>query len=256
MEYTSPLQPAETGRLDGIAWCLWLPDEAIAPQHADPVPAVIILHGAGSRKENHADFARAATAYGFAALTFDNRGHGETEGDLGASVIDDLGALARMLAERPEIDGERIAVRGSSMGGLMALHLGASSASVHAVVAICPAAEWMIAEDVQRVADGKQPREGSALREMRIDARSLLEWLDSNDVERAAERLGSKPLMLVHARGDEVVPPSNSERLYEIAGEPKRLLMLEGGDHRSAQHDSEVQGETLTWLSRALGGSR
>src|SRR3954470_15412016 len=166
MEYASPLQPAETGRSNGIAWCLWLPDEAIRPDRGDPVPAVMILHGAGSRKENHADFARAATAYGFAALTFDNRGHGETEGDLGASVIDDLGGLARMLAERPDVNAERIGVRGSSMGGLMALHLGASSPSVHAVIAICPAAEWMIAEDVQRVADGKPPREGSAIREM------------------------------------------------------------------------------------------
>ena len=70
--------PAETGRLDGIAWCLWLP-----PGRRARVPAVMILHGAGSRKENHADFARAATRHGFVALTFDNRGHGETEGDLG-----------------------------------------------------------------------------------------------------------------------------------------------------------------------------
>ena len=64
----------------------------------------VILHGAGSRKENHADFARAATAYGFAALTSDNRGHGETEGDLNAAVIDDLGELAGMLAARPEVE--------------------------------------------------------------------------------------------------------------------------------------------------------
>jgi fermentation-respiration switch protein FrsA (DUF1100 family) len=252
MEYRSPLQPAETGRLDGIAWCLWLPDEALGP-HAVPVPAVIVLHGAGSRKENHADFARATTAYGLAALTFDNRGHGETEGPLSASVIDDLGALAEMLADRPEVDGAGIGARGSSMGGLMALHLAASSPRVGAVVAICPAAEWMLAEDVQRVADGRPPPPGSALAEMRIDPRSLLDWLDANDVERAVEQLGEKPLMLVHARGDEVVPPSHSERLYEVAAEPKRLLMLDGGDHRSAQHDAEVQGETLTWLVRALG---
>src|SRR4051794_31637687 len=116
MEYASPLKPAESGRLDGIAWCLWLPDEALGPGARDPVPAVIVLHGAGSRKENHADFARAATAYGFAALTFDNRGHGETEGDLGEGAIDDLGFLAKMLAARPEVDASRIAVRGSSMG--------------------------------------------------------------------------------------------------------------------------------------------
>ncbi len=76
-----------------------------------------------------------------AALTFDNRGHGETEGDLGPGVTDDIEALARMLAGRPEVDGRRIAVRGSSMGGLMAIHAGVASDYVAAVIAICPAAE-------------------------------------------------------------------------------------------------------------------
>ena len=66
--------PSGERRLDGIAWCLWL------PPGDGPWPAVIVLHGAGSRKENHADYARAAVAQGLAALTFDNRGHGETEG--------------------------------------------------------------------------------------------------------------------------------------------------------------------------------
>ena len=36
--------------------------------------------------------------------------------------------------------------------------------------------------------------------------------------------LGPKPLMLVHARGDEVVPYMFSEEIYELAEEPKRLL--------------------------------
>jgi fermentation-respiration switch protein FrsA (DUF1100 family) len=251
MEYGSALTPSESGRLDGIAWCLWLPDEVLRPQDSEPVPAVMILHGAGSRKENHADFARAARAYGLAALTFDNRGHGETDGDLGDSAAGDLRRLAEMLAEREDVDAERIAARGSSMGGLLAIHAGAE-AEVNAVIAICPAAEWMLLEDVQRVAEGRPPAPGSALTEMRIDAPALVRWLESNDVEEAVRRLGTKPLMLVHARGDEVVPPSHSERLYELAEEPKRLLMLEGGTHRSAQHDAEVQGESLRWLVRAL----
>ena len=32
----------------------------------------------------------------------------------------------------------------------------------------------------------------------------------------------------------------------------KKLLLLEGGDHRSAQHDAELQGESLRWLARAM----
>jgi uncharacterized protein len=246
MEYTPPQQPNEQGKLDGIAYALWLPFED------RPAPAVIVLHGAGSQKENHVDYARAAVAHGFAALTFDNRGHGETEGALGPGVVADMQKLVRLLAERPEVDDRRIAVRGSSMGGLLAIHLAAASDSVAAVVAICPAAEWMLIEDVRRVADGQRPREGSYLAAMRIDAPALVAWLGEHEVADAVERLGSKPLLLIHARGDEAVPVSHSEDLFERAVEPKRLLVLEGGDHRSAQHDTEIQGESLRWLARVM----
>jgi alpha-beta hydrolase superfamily lysophospholipase len=238
--------PAETGSLAGIAWCLWLP-------HGEgPWPAVMVMHGAGSRKENHADFARNATANGFAALTFDNRGHGETEGDMDSTVIDDLRLLAEWLAARPEVDERRVAARGSSMGGLMAIHAAAASDRVAAVVAICPAAESMLAGDVRRIAEGQPPKEGSALAQMRIDAPSLAGWLETSDVGEAVQRMGAKPLLIIHARGDEVVPYTHSEQLYELATEPKKLLLLEGGDHRSAQHDAELQGESLRWLSRVM----
>ena len=238
--------PAETGTFAGIAWCLWLPDGP------GPWPAVMVMHGAGSRKENHADFARTAASNGFVALTFDNRGHGATEGDLDPTVVDDLRLLAEWLAARPDVDERRVAARGSSMGGLMAIHAGAASNKVAAVVAICPAAESMLAEDVRRIADGRPPRPGSALAEMRIDAPSLAGWLETSDVGDAVQRMGAKPLLIIHARGDEVVPYTHSERLYELDAEPKKLLLLEGGDHRSAQHDAELQGESLRWLSRVM----
>jgi pimeloyl-ACP methyl ester carboxylesterase len=246
MEYTPPQQPDETGTLDGIAYALWLPFDR------DPAPAVMILHGAGSRKENHVDFARAAVAHGFAALTFDNRGHGETEGDLSPTVVRDMQRLVRFLADRPEVDQTRIAVRGSSMGGMLAIHLAATSESVAAVVAICPASERMLLEVVRPVSEGKAPPPGTYLDSMRIDASALVAWLGEHEVGDAVELMGAKPLLLIHARGDESVPVAHSEELYARAFDPKRLLLLEGGDHRSAQHDVEVQGESLRWLVRAM----
>jgi uncharacterized protein len=240
------LPPSDTGQFDGIAYHLWLPADT------GPSPTVVVLHGAGSRKENHADFARVAIDHGFAALTFDNRGHGETEGELGARVAGDIQRLVRMLAERPEVDGDRIALRGSSMGGLLALHVAAVSPEVAAVVAICPASEQMLLGDIRRVARGEPPPAGSALESMRIDAAALVAWLGEHDVHQVVELIGSKPLMLVHARGDEVVPHELSEELYERAADPKRLLLLDGGYHRSAQHDPEIQGETLRWLARVM----
>lgn len=243
MEYSTP---DESGRLDGIAYDLWLPYEEEA------APAVVVLHGAGSQKENHADFARVATSHGFVALTFDNRGHGRSDGALGPRAVADVQRLARMIAERPEVDARRVALRGSSMGGLLALHAAATSERVAAVVAICPAAERMMLDDLRRLARGEPPPAGSTLAQMRVDATGLVAWLEEHDVRQAVELIGSKPLMLVHARGDEVVPYAHSEELYQLAAEPKRLLLLEDGDHRSAQHDFEIQGETLRWLARAM----
>ena len=43
-----------------------------------------------------------------------------------------------------------------------------------------------------------------------------------------------------------------SEELYEAAGEPKRLLLVPGGHHRSLQHDAEMQAESLRFVLRAL----
>jgi uncharacterized protein len=246
MEYTPPQPPSESGAFEGIAYQLWL------PRSEEPVPAVVVFHGAGSQKENHADFARAAQAHGFAALTFDNRGHGETEGTLGPGVIGDLQRLVRFVADRPEVDEKRIAVRGSSMGGLLAIHLAAASDAVAAVVAICPASERMMLETVRPVAAGKPPPPGTYLDWMRIDAPALAAWLEEYEIGDAVERLAGKPLLLIHAKGDEQVPHGHSEELYARASEPKRLLLLEGGDHRSAQHDAEIQGESLRWLSKVM----
>ena len=117
--------PTELGTRDGLAYALFLP-------HDEAAGGVVVLHGAGSCKENHFDFARAVRAAGLAAVVFDQRGHGASNGALGASALDDVATAATMLPPGP------VAVRGSSMGGFMALLAGARMQAA-AVVAICPA---------------------------------------------------------------------------------------------------------------------
>jgi fermentation-respiration switch protein FrsA (DUF1100 family) len=51
------------------------------------------------------------------------------------------------------------------------------------------------------------------------------------------------------------VPWTVSEELFAAAGEPKRLLIVPGGHHRSLQHDGEMQAETVRFVSAALRGA-
>jgi fermentation-respiration switch protein FrsA (DUF1100 family) len=227
--------PARRDVEDGLAYELWLP--ASEP----PWPAVLILHGAGSRKENHADFARLASVSGFAALAFDQRGHGESAGAMGPGAIQDVIRMARLLASEDRVSAKRIGVRGSSMGGFLAIHAAAVAPEIHAAVAICPAGEDHLRRGLRRED-----------LDMKVDREAMDAWLGEHDLRQAVALMGPKPLLLIHARGDESIPWTWSHELHEAATEPRKLVVLAGGDHRSAQHDAEIQGMSLRWLERSL----
>ena len=96
----------------------------------EQVPGVVICHGLGSRKENHADFAHLLQSRGWAALAFDLRGHGASEGKLDGEAVGDILAAVDYLADHPGVDPSRIALRGSSLGGQLSVHAAAESDTI------------------------------------------------------------------------------------------------------------------------------
>jgi uncharacterized protein len=229
----APPAPPELGILDGLAYALFVPDD-------EPDVGVVVLHGAGSAKESHFDFARGCREEGMVALAFDARGHGRSEGVFGPGAIDDVLAMVQLArAHAPQV-----ALRGSSMGGFQAIHAGARDPSLCAVVAICPAPERSLL---------RMLRSGEPLR-FYCDVSATESWLESLDLSDAVSRFGPDTgLLLLHARGDEQIPYAASEELYAAAHEPKRLLVFPGGHHRSLQHDLEVQALSRRFIREAAG---
>ena len=84
------------------------------------------------------------------------------------------------------------------------------------------------------------------------DAPATEAWLESLDLFDAVSRIGPNTgLLLLHAKGDDQIPYTASEDLYAAAHEPKRLLVLPGGHHRSLQHDLEVQALSRRFIRKA-----
>jgi alpha-beta hydrolase superfamily lysophospholipase len=231
MRHRTPAPPQRTGTLDGLSYALFEPEPPSAG-------AVIVLHGAGSRKENHFDFARSARAAGLAAVAFDQRGHGESEGPLDDRLVDDVVRIRSLLPEGP------VAIRGSSMGGYVAI-LAARRMDADAVVAICPAgAEHLL----------RGLRSGDW--EWHADVPRVEAFLGAHDLVWEVRALDA-PLMLLHAEGDERIPVTHSIALHQAATMPHRkLVVLPGGHHRSIQHDAELQGEALRFIERAFRARR
>ena len=227
----APPAPPEIGVHDGLAYALFLPDEP-------PDAGVVILHGAGSAKESHFDFARLCRGSGLAALAYDARGHGRSEGEFGPSAFHDALAMCELLRGH----APKVALRGSSLGGFCAIHAGALDPTICAVVTICPAPEDILARGLR----------SGELRDFRLNAAATEEWLGTLDIYAAAGALSENTaLLLLHARGDEQIPYTVREELYESAHEPKRLLILPGGHHRSLQHDGELQAVSQKFIETA-----
>jgi pimeloyl-ACP methyl ester carboxylesterase len=213
--------PTEVSARDGLAYARFAPA-------GEARGGVLILHGAGSAKESHFDFARLCRAAGLEAVAADLRGHGASEGPMTARVLDDVVTLAGLLPDGPRF------LRGSSMGGLLSL-AAAERVGARAVVAICPAPGDGLARGVQA---GRYDFE--ALLPGLADLFSVL------DPEAAAAALGAD-LQLQHAEGDERVPIAHSEALH-AAAPASTLIRVPGGHHRSVQHDPELQGAAVRFL--------
>jgi fermentation-respiration switch protein FrsA (DUF1100 family) len=54
------------------------------------------------------------------------------------------------------------------------------------------------------------------------------------DPEDVVEKIAPVPLLFVHGTADQVVSHENSEILYERAGQPKQLILIEGAPHTAA----------------------
>jgi alpha-beta hydrolase superfamily lysophospholipase len=234
----TPVLPSETGRLEGLAYTLWLPHGGDPPHGG-----VVVLHGAGSCKESHYDFARAAIATGLAAICFDQRGHGESDGPMDGRAAHDVAAVAARLREAVGEPRLPVALRGSSMGGYLAI-AAAPAAHAAAVVAICPA-------------PGELLRAGLAhgAFEFAVDVPSLDAFLAGHDLSDAIAEL-TEPVLILHADGDERVPVQSSRELEGRLRNPaSRLIVVPGGHHRSIQHDNELQAVSLRFIGRALAVS-
>lgn len=191
-------------------------------------PAWLYLHGFGSARKGEkstALFLHAARQHR-AAVRFDMRGHGDASGELGSVTFTEQLADAATVLDRT---GPAVLV-GSSLGGLVAIHLAASRpADVRALLLLAPAMgflprlrSWLDPDRRMKTGDG---------RVVTMHERALADAADHDERDLPAQL--SMPVFIAHGTGDEVVPWQLSENLAAaIPHAQKTLWLLPGADHR------------------------
>ncbi|HEU4344677.1 MAG TPA: alpha/beta hydrolase [Candidatus Binatia bacterium] len=254
-------------------------------------PAFLILHGFGGNKQGHGQIVMAEqlAAWGYTTMRFDFRGCGESAGEHGRilcldQVVDTANALTYM-AERSDVDPERVALIGSSFGAAVAIYSGGADPRVAAVIS---SGGWGDGERKFRrqhptpeawqrftnmLEEGRRHRErtGKSLMVPRFDIVPIPERLRQNmsagsimefpaetaqsmydfRADEMVEKISPRPLLLLHSANDSVTPTHESIELFKRAKQPAELYLLSDVDHfMFNQENPRVARLVADWLAR------
>lgn len=222
-----------------------------------PKAAAILCHGMGSSKESEKFImlGRDLSARGALALRFDFACSGESEGKFEeltySGEAEDIAAAYEVVAKNGV---EKIAVVGSSMGGTAALLFAAGGPPLAALATIAaPVHPEKFADRFLTAQQRREWRETGFIiyNGMRLNA-TLLEDVERIDVAAAARKIFA-PALVLHGDRDATVPVDEGRELYGALAGPKRLVILEGADHRlTGAHLQKAVEETSEWLSEYL----
>ncbi len=195
-------------------------------------PAVLYLHGARWNLTGQLFRIEQLREFGFSVLAIDYRGFGKSEGELPSeeSVYADAEAgWERLVQLQP--DAAKRFIYGHSLGGAVAVDL-AVKLSTPGNPGALPARGLIIESSFTSLADMAR-----AVSLPWLPVGLILSQKFDSENKIPAVRM---PLLLVHGQQDRYVPASFSQRLYEAASAPKKLLMIEHGSHNNSMRSGSA----------------
>jgi hypothetical protein len=265
----------------------------VIPAGDGPFPAVVMSSGFGGVKEGFLGnpYHQVVAEAGIAVVLFDHANTGESDGTP-RQELDPILQLrgykdaVTFLADRPEVDADRIGIWGTSFSGGHVLAVAAHDRRVKAVVsqamtvsghrnllrrhtpASYDALRQSWADERIRVARGEPPTVVRAFGEDSESTRyqaarppheranwrnevTLRTWELYDEYEPAAciERIAPTPLLMIVPLDDTMTPAEDALEAYQRALEPKRLLTVPGSHYSVyAAHFAETSTAAREWF--------
>jgi pimeloyl-ACP methyl ester carboxylesterase len=276
--------PSDGLKLSGI---VHVPDGLKAGERR---PAIIMMHGFGANKNGGPEWVcRQFESWGYVALRFDYRGCGNSEGERGRVIameeVADARSAVSYMAGRLEVDPDRIALCGSSLGAGVAVHAAAIDPRVNAVIlenglgsgeriirSMHMPESWT--KFLQMMEDGIRHRERTGASKMihRFDIfempkelqinltsnNSLMEFTAETAVsffmfrpEEMIAKISPRPILILHSARDRVCNYEEAFSLARHAKPPFELHLLDGVDHfMFVDTDPRVATTLRNWLDK------
>jgi pimeloyl-ACP methyl ester carboxylesterase len=254
----------------GVAGTLRRPDGASAASQA---PAVVMLHGFGSSKDEvgnmYARLADALAAQGVGSLRIDFRGFGKSDGDTGATTmggqVEDAEAAYAYLTGLDWVDAQRVGVIGFSLGGGVAMITAGEHPDWFGSLVTWSSVGDMLADITASV--GQEAVDTAAAKGvvgLDLGWRTLVlkqAFFDSLDDYDLTALIQQYPGAYLAVAGDQDFSAAYAPGFVEAAAaDPKELWIVEGGDHiyQTLSEDLTMSDAVITrtaaWFAETLAG--
>jgi dienelactone hydrolase len=214
-------------------------------------PAVVLIPGLDSAKEEFRPTEDLFLSRGVATLSVDGPGQGEAEYDLairpdwevpGAAIVDTLKGLSG-------VDQDRIGIWGVSLGGYYAARVASGDAAIRACISLCPTYclgdIWDRLPDLSRAAFTVRSKSGSP--------EQARKRADELSMAGLADRI-TAPVLVVAGKLDRIFPWQDAKRLADEIGSHAELLLLDDGNHGCANVPYKHRPYSADWMASRLAG--
>jgi len=221
----SQIEPVTLQTEDGLSLGAVYVRAAVQPPRA----YVIFFHGKGSALPYHFKYLKRLSNLGYDVLGFDYRGFGISTNvtPTEAGIEKDSRAALAWLRERAGAGANRIFFYGQSFG--------AATATQRAE--IDPPAALMLESAFGSIEEFKTD---SSQMDFPAGYVALDSWATSERIKNV-----TAPVLLMHGLADDFVRPEFSQKIYDNAHDPKKLVLVEGAVHGNVP---EVLGDQYPTL--------
>ena len=234
----------------------------IVPFGEGPFPGICKFHGLPGSPDQKSGVATRLAEVGFAVLIFDFRGFRQSDGifRLAGQIIDAKVAVSHLLDSDLTIDSWA-GVYASSWGAAVAVCAAAQDTRIKAVCLRAPVYDtlWFAESPMIRPAVNliieTDPTQIRGIDDPEIREQFLVRMVEDAKVYnpmKEISKISPRPLLIIHGTADVGIDMDGVKRLYELAGEPKDMVIVEGADHVfSDQTAYEITMKTvIEWLTK------